>query len=278
MSQKRFDQQDDTAVNGAVPVLALGEAARAAAQTPGKAGEKHDEEKLSIFWRVFGGTILSMVAIGMFTLYNSIASNLAELRSELSREREARADLVKKDEFNARTSSQYERIRSFEGLKAEHEGAKARVAANAAAIEELKKDAGVRADAAKKDAAALEILKERVAGLEALRKDVAGIEVVREKVANAAADLKTMRDEVGKIQQELERNRASDLERKASRDTQHKQTEEALKELQKALQDCREKIARLEGAQPAGQPRGIFSPVTPVEPKSAGKADPDGKN
>ena len=79
--------------------------------------------------------------------------------------------------------------------------------------------------------------------------------------SSAAADLKTVRDEMQKVQQEQERNKASDLERKSSRDLQAKQVEEALKELQKGLQDCREKIARLEGAQPL---------VGPPAPKAKG--------
>ena len=66
------------------------------------------------------------------------------------------------------------------------------------------------------------------------------------------------------VQQELERNKASDLERKTSRDIQAKQVEDALKELQKGLQDCREKLARLEGAKPADvKPAGGTTPEKP---------------
>jgi chromosome segregation ATPase len=180
-----------------------------------------------------------MVTLGAITLYNSISSNIAELRAELSREREARTELVKKDEFNSRTTTQYERIRSLDGLKAEFEGLKERVNGNAAAVEAIKKEVAAGTDAVKKDAAALEVL--------------------REKFAAAVIDLKVLRDETLKLQKEQDRNQASDLERKASRDAQHKQVDEVLKELQKGLQDCREKLARLEGSrppEPKGKPAG----------------------
>ena len=110
--------------------------------------------------------------------------------------------------------------------------------------------------------------------VEAVKKDLAALEVVKEKLAGAAADLKTVRDELQKVQQELERNKASDLERKTSRDLQAKQVEEALKELQKGLQDCREKLARLEGAQPVGPPAKLPRTVAP-EPKASGATKDD---
>ena len=225
------------------------EAARSAAESSAPAKDKeHSDEKISLFWRIFGGTILSMVTLGAITLYNSISSNIAELRAELSREREARTEFVKKDEFSSRSSNLYERIRSFEGVKAELEGLKERINANAATLGATQKDVAAMTDSTKKDAAALEVLKERVAMLDGLKKDVAGIESLREKLALAATDLKTMREEVTRLQKEQDRNQSSDMERKMIRDAQHKQFDEALKELQKGLQDCREKIARLEGA------------------------------
>lgn len=244
MFQKRFDQHKDQETReSGTSTAELSEAARSGSQPPAAGPhEKTDDERVSVFWRVFGGTILSMVALGAITLYNGISSNISELRNELNREREARAELVRKDEFNTRTSSQYERIRSFEGLKAEHEGLKERVAANATTLDTLRKETATGADAAKKDAAALEVL--------------------REKVTTAVGDFKSVRDDVTKIQQELERNRAFDLERKANRDSQYKQLEETMKELQKGLQDCREKLARLEGGmQPA--PKGAGKPSGP---------------
>ena len=273
---KRFDQDDEREMGGNSVMSA--ETARSAAESsaPGKS-ESTSDEKVSLFWRVFGGTILSIVALISITLYNGMSSSISELRTELNREREARAELVKKDEFNSRTTSQYERIRSLDGLKVELEALKERISANGAALDGMKKDAmatldGVKkdfagtADAVKKDAAALEVLKERLTALEGIKKEIAGLELIKERLLATATDVKAIRDDVGKLQQETERNKAGDNERKTVHDAQFKQVEESLKELQKGLQMCREKLARLEGAQPVAPSRGAFipfeSPVT----------------
>jgi DNA repair exonuclease SbcCD ATPase subunit len=282
--QKRVEQEQEDGRGSSGAVVAV-ETLRSAADSSGEksADTKAGEEHISLFWRVFGGTILSIVALAAVTLYNNLSSGIADLRNELNREREARAGLVKKEDNDTRTKTLYDRIRGIEGYKADIDTTRERVATNAnaidgvrkdnaAALEAVKKDAaaavdGVKKDAlaaldsVRKDAAGLDVLKERVASLEAVKKDVAALEVVKEKLASAAADLKTVRDEMQKVQQEQERNKASDLERKSSRDLQAKQVEEALKELQKGLQDCREKIARLEGAQPL---------VGPPAPKAKG--------
>ncbi len=283
---KRLDQTDEIETNsgregGAGHAVAMSEATRSAAESssPAKTEEHKTDEQVSLFWRVFGGTLLSMVALGAITLYNSITTSIAELRNELNRERDARAELVKKDEFNTRASSQSDRIRSFEGLKIDFEGLKERTNSSTACFEALKKDVGGTTDVVKKDAAAIEVLKERVIALESVKKDVAGLDVLKEKLTAAASDLKLVRDDVMKIQQEQERNRASDLERKTTRDTQYKQVEESLKELQKGLQDCREKLARLEGMQPMGATRGAFIPFDTTPPgRTVSPADAKGGN
>ena len=173
-------------------------------------------------------------------------------------------------------------MRSFDGLKAEHEALKERIHSNTVAVETLRKDAaatldgvkkdfGGTSDMVKRDAATLEVLKERVAILEGIKKEIAGIELLKERLVTVAADLKSVRDETSKLQQETERNRAGDIERKTARDSQFKQVEEALKELQKGLQFCREKLARLEGAQPPQSTRTSF---IPFEVPAAGKSNP----
>lgn len=241
--------------------MATYETGRAASE-PKHDAPKGDDHKISVFWRVFGGTILSIAALVVITLFNNFSTSISELRAELSREREARAELVKKDEFNARITNQYERIRAHDGLKVELEALKERTGTNLAAIEALKKDsaaaldgakkdATATADAVKRDALAIELLKERLAAVEALKKDLAALDSIKEKTATAATELKALRDEMMKVSSEIERNRAADNERKASRDALQKQTDDVLKELTKGLQTCREKLARLEGAKPA---------------------------
>ena len=63
------------------------------------------EERISLFWRVFGGTLLSIAALVVVTLYQQFSNNLVELRNDMIHLNEARADLVKKDDFNNRLTS-----------------------------------------------------------------------------------------------------------------------------------------------------------------------------
>jgi len=252
MMQKRFGQECEAERDQGADAVSV-ETARSITSLPlaSPKDEKKDEEKISLFWRVFGGTILSIVALVSITLFNNLQNSISDLRAELSREREARAALAKKDDVDARIKTQYERIRVVEGYKAEIEAMKERSSANATSSETLRKDITSSLDAIKKETAGIELIKERIAMLEALKKEVASLDSLKEKITTASAELKTVREEIGKASQEVEKNKSADLERKAFRDAQAKQWDETIKELQKDVQACREKIARLEGSQPA---------------------------
>jgi hypothetical protein len=76
-----------------------------------------DEQKISIFWRVFGGAIISIAALAAITLYNNLATGIAELRTEIGRGSDARAELVKKDEFNSRSTSMWNRIQELQAMQ-----------------------------------------------------------------------------------------------------------------------------------------------------------------
>lgn len=251
----------DESIDQSGEMAALETARSAAESAADKPEPKKEEEHISLFWRVFGGTILSIVALVSITVFNNVSSSIAELRNEVNREREARAELVKKDDFSTRNTAMYDRIRGIDTVKAEMEGLKEKVSTNTAstvaarkdttdAVAAAKKELDALTDLMKKDAAALELLKERVVGLEGIKKDVAGLDTLKEKVATVTADLKSLRDDLNKVSSDVDRNKTSDLERKAFRDLQAKQVDDALKDLQKGMQDCREKLARLEGAKP----------------------------
>jgi DNA repair exonuclease SbcCD ATPase subunit len=259
MYPKRNGQDENGLIDRGTD-LAAAETARSAANPPADR-PRPDEEKMSVFWRVFGGTILSIVALVAITLYNNLNGSITDLRQELSREREARAGLIKKDDVDTRVKNQWDRIRVVEGYKAEIEGVRERAAANAAAIEAVRKDVAGGVETIKRETTGVELLKERVTLLEGVRKEIAGLEVLKERLATATGDLKAYREELQKVQQEIERNKAGDLERKAFRDSQMRQLDDTLKDIQRGLMDCREKLARLEGAQ---QP-----PVGPPAPKPA---------
>lgn len=93
-----------------------------AGQAAPEKGEK--EEKVSAFWRIFGGTVLSIMALVVITLFNQMNSSIGELRAELgylnkdlrkdlTRLGEGHADLVKKDEFSTRMRSVWDSIKEL---------------------------------------------------------------------------------------------------------------------------------------------------------------------
>src|SRR5262249_24515853 len=93
-----------------------------------KAHAGHPDDRFSAFWRVFGVTILSILALIAVTVYNNLQSSVTELRAEVSRSNEARAELVKKEEFNTRTQTMWDRVQALQDLKATVAGLKEQVA------------------------------------------------------------------------------------------------------------------------------------------------------
>jgi hypothetical protein len=72
--------------------------------------EKHGDEKISLFWRIFGGTILSIVALVVITAYQSISNSITDLRGSIAHVNEAKAELVKKDEYAAGRQRTWDKI------------------------------------------------------------------------------------------------------------------------------------------------------------------------
>src|SRR5262249_47485429 len=66
-------------------------------EAPAKSGE----EKISLFWRVFGGTILSIAALVLLTIYQSLAGNIHDLRTEIGQLKEGKAELAKATDLGA---------------------------------------------------------------------------------------------------------------------------------------------------------------------------------
>ena len=222
---------------------------------------RHDEEKLSLFWRVFGGTILSICALISVTVYNNMAANISELRTEINRINEARGELIKKDEFNTRLATAYDRVQNLQGQnnsqnasltslqttvnelkdrltasKTESDIARKEMLAAAdatkkeqsTALDAIKKEQATINDGLKKELTAIEGLKERIAvaegmkkELDAIRKELGSLEAMKDKLAMTAAEVKDHRDDLSKIRQEVERNLAGDAERKKNRDDQY---------------------------------------------------------
>jgi CII-binding regulator of phage lambda lysogenization HflD len=85
------------------------------------------EERLSVFWRVFGGTLLSITALVCITVYQQFNGSLNELRHGLNALHETRADLVKKDEFSSRMTSVWNGIKELQAAHAAAAAAKERI-------------------------------------------------------------------------------------------------------------------------------------------------------
>jgi len=105
-------QDEDVGYSGREATITFAaETLRQKAAEPVKA-----EEKISVFWRVFGGTILSITALVVIQAYQSLSANVHDLRNDQTRIREQAADFVKKDEFSSRTTSLWNRVQELQNL------------------------------------------------------------------------------------------------------------------------------------------------------------------
>src|SRR5262249_49703584 len=108
---------------------------------------KH-EERMPLFWRVFGGTLLSIAALVILTLCQHFNNSLNELRGELStlndrlrkdmghinadlrkdlnHINETHGDLVRKEEFNSRLKSVWDSVKELRELQVTVSGLKER--------------------------------------------------------------------------------------------------------------------------------------------------------
>jgi chromosome segregation ATPase len=101
-----FEEHDSTTLNrNSREVLAVETLRNSTESGRAAADVSKGEERISVFWRVFGGTLLSIAALVVITVYNQFSSTLTDLRKELNQLYENRAELLRKDEFNNRVSS-----------------------------------------------------------------------------------------------------------------------------------------------------------------------------
>jgi hypothetical protein len=66
---------------------------------------KESEAGISVFWRVFGGTILSIGVLIVITVCNQFSSSLNDMRRDLNAQVESRSDLVKKGDLDYNTAA-----------------------------------------------------------------------------------------------------------------------------------------------------------------------------
>jgi chromosome segregation ATPase len=101
------------------------------AQAPAAPGNDKDEGVgISLFWRIFGGTLLSIAAMVGITLYQQVANQVnalrtdlgylnTDLRKDLGRVTENYGELVKKEEVAGRTKSVWDAIKELRGDRTE---------------------------------------------------------------------------------------------------------------------------------------------------------------
>jgi hypothetical protein len=104
MTGEEYQDKETVPQRGPAAPLLAAEALRRAAEGSRPAAEPpaKGEERMSLFWRVFGGTLLSIAALVVITVYQQFNGTINELRADILRLDEARGDLVKKDELNTR--------------------------------------------------------------------------------------------------------------------------------------------------------------------------------
>jgi regulator of replication initiation timing len=219
-------------------LILAAETLRAADTAP--AGSSKPEEKLSVFWRVFGGTILSITALVVITAYQSIAGNIHELRGDVTRLREASGELVKKDEFQARSTKLWDRLQELQAVQT-----------------------------------AATVLTNKITALE---QQQAGAERDRRELQAAVALLPTVKDRIGALEDQRRAGEqdhkdllaasaavATLKEHGAALDKQLREAEAERKDLIRELQQLRERLAKLEGVLQEAKP----APKAPTEGEGA---------
>jgi hypothetical protein len=148
-----------------------------AADKPEKAGS---DERMPLFWRVFGGTILSIAALAAITVcqyFNSVLGGLrgdmgrlndeirkemthldSDLRKDLGRLNEAQGTVVKLQDFNSRLKSVWDSIKELQTLSA---------AVSALKERDMLREQHLREENERKELVReLQLLRERLATLE----------------------------------------------------------------------------------------------------------------
>ena len=183
---------------------------------------KNGDEKISLFWRVFGGTILSISALVVISAYQGLSGGIHDLRTDLARANEAHAEFVKKDEYaNIRTKI-WDKIDEVQK----------NAATAAAPIDPMK----LRIEKLESDDRAFDMERREIHELHAtLKERLSQIEGQLTQTKGMQKDLQSLQQTIVGMQDKL-----------AYRDQQLKQADDERKELTKELQALRERVAKVE--------------------------------
>lgn len=115
MGENRNEQRSPQ--SGQISTSVMAESLRSADSAHAPVADSRSEERISIFWRIFGGTILSIVALVTVTLYQQLVGNLGELRNELNHLNENRTELARKEEVDNRLLRVWTSIKELQALE-----------------------------------------------------------------------------------------------------------------------------------------------------------------
>ena len=68
-------------------------------------------EKIPLFWQIFGGTIVSVVALVAITAFGQLTSNETDLRRDVN---QLQAELVRKEELNVRLNALWMSVKDLQ--------------------------------------------------------------------------------------------------------------------------------------------------------------------
>jgi chromosome segregation ATPase len=234
LSQQRQDQRDSSpslSVREQNGTLVAAETLRSSTASS-DAPTPRPEGGISIWWRVFGGTVLSILALAVVTVYQQFSSSLADVRASINHLTEKDSDLVKKDEFNNRMTSVWTSMKELQANKETVSSLKEHLLL----LEQHVKDDDARKEAAHKD------LDEMTAAVTSLRERA----MVRdEKVKQQEEVNELLRKEVGELTAAVTALKEKNL------GLEHRlQKQEECKELMRELSQLRERLAAVEGKHP----------------------------
>ena len=113
------ERRDEEHPSGGIHIPALqAESLRSAQASSHGAKPAKVEDRISVFWRVFGGTLLSIGALVCITLYQQFTNNVTELRSTVNRLAESRGDFIKLEDCNARFTAMWNIIKELQSSNA----------------------------------------------------------------------------------------------------------------------------------------------------------------
>lgn len=216
--------------------LAAAEMLRIAATAPTEDKPAKAEDRIPLLWRVFGGTVLSILALVGVTVYQQFSSAIADLRSSVTHLNETHAELVAKGEFSTRLTSVWNSIKAMQESQA--------------TVTALKERAGVRDQQMKDFEDRREVMLKELQAVEA------AVALLKEREMAREQQIKTDSETLRTVHKEMQTlgGIVTGLKERTLLQEQQAKYDEERKELLREVQALRERIACMEGRNNAPPP------------------------